>query len=118
MFYSASRKGFFEKAGDAPDTVEISKELYQKLLAAPRIEIDANGRPVPADHLPPSGDIVAEKVRVERNAKLSKCDWVVLPDSPLTSAQKTEWKTYRQSLRDLTSQSGFPAAVDWPLAPK
>lgn len=118
MFYSASRKGFFEKAGDAPDAVEISNELYQKLLAAPRIEVDAKGRPVPADHLPPSAESIAGKVRVDRNAKLAASDWAVLSDAPLTSEQKAEWKAYRQSLRDLTSQTGFPSTINWPLAPK
>ena len=44
-------------------------------------------------------------LRVERNARLSACDWVILNDSQLSTSKQTEWKTYRQSLRDLPSTS-------------
>jgi hypothetical protein len=40
-------------------------------------------------------------LRVERDRLLAACDWVVLTDSQLSTSKKTEWKTYRQSLRDL-----------------
>ena len=40
-------------------------------------------------------------LRLERNARLSACDWVILSDSQLSTSKQTEWKTYRQSLRDL-----------------
>ena len=60
---------------------------------------------------------VAAKVRVERDAKLAACDWTVLTDSPLTTAKKTEWKTYRTALRDIPSDSGFPHSVTWPTEP-
>lgn len=46
--------------------------------------------------------------RNTRNQLLADSDWTVLTDSPLTTAQKTKWKTYRASLRDL------PASEDWP----
>jgi hypothetical protein len=60
---------------------------------------------------------VAARVRVERDAKLAACDWTVLTDSPLTTAKKTEWKTYRTALRDIPSDSGFPHSVTWPTEP-
>ena len=56
-------------------------------------------------------------VREERGRKLAACDWTVLTDSPLTTAKKTEWKTYRQALRDITSAEGFPHDVTWPSEP-
>ena len=59
----------------------------------------------------------AAGVRVERDAKLAACDWTVLTDSPLTTAKKTEWKTYRTALRDIPSDSGFPHSVTWPTEP-
>jgi hypothetical protein len=59
----------------------------------------------------------AARVRVERDAKLAACDWTVLTDSPLTTAKKTEWKTYRTALRDIPSDSGFPHSVTWPTEP-
>ena len=59
----------------------------------------------------------AARVRVERDARLAACDWTVLTDSPLTTAKKTEWKTYRTALRDIPSDSGFPHSVTWPTEP-
>ena len=59
----------------------------------------------------------AARVRVERDAKLAACDWTVLTDSPLTTAKKTEWKSYRTALRDIPSDSGFPHSVTWPTEP-
>ena len=61
------------------------------------------------------------RLRSMRDDRLSACDWTVLPDSPLSSAKKAEWKTYRQSLRDLPAQDGAPWAVDtipWPVQPE
>ena len=55
--------------------------------------------------------------RKERDEKLTACDWTQLADSPLTDEQKTSWATYRQSLRDVPAQSGFPWEVTWPDEP-
>jgi hypothetical protein len=44
-------------------------------------------------------------LRVERDRLLTACDWVVLTDSQLTTSKNTEWKTYRQSLRDLPASA-------------
>lgn len=56
-------------------------------------------------------------VRAERNSLIADCDWTQLNDSPLTSTQKQAWAVYRQSLRDITTQSGFPWNVVWPNKP-
>ena len=56
----------------------------------------------------------AKSVRTSRNDKLKECDWTQITDS---TADKTAWATYRQALRDITAQAGFPWAVDWPKAP-
>jgi hypothetical protein len=53
-------------------------------------------------------------VRTSRNDKLAECDWTQLADS---TADKPTWATYRQSLRDVTAQDGFPWNVTWPEAP-
>ena len=42
------------------------------------------------------------ELREVRNRLLSESDWTVMPDSPLSDSKKTEWKTYRQALRDIT----------------
>jgi hypothetical protein len=54
------------------------------------------------------------EVRQQRNELLSACDWTQLPDSP---ADHEAWATYRQELRDVTGQEGFPWDVTWPEAP-
>lgn len=56
----------------------------------------------------------ATQVRQERNAKLSACDWTQVLDAPVDRAA---WATYRQALRDLTDQEGFPVNVVWPQEP-
>jgi len=59
----------------------------------------------------------AAAIRRERNAKLAECDWTQLNDTPLDNTAKVAWTTYRQSLRDITAQAGFPNSVIWPVKP-
>jgi len=56
----------------------------------------------------------AENVRASRTELLKACDWTQIADS---TADKPTWATYRQALRDITAQSGFPWTVTWPDAP-
>ena len=56
----------------------------------------------------------AKSVRATRDAKLAECDWTQVADAPV---DKAIWATYRQSLRDITTQTGFPWTVEWPDAP-
>ena len=53
-------------------------------------------------------------IRRERNTLLSASDWTQLQDSPVDSAA---WAAYRQELRDLPQQAGFPYSVVWPTEP-
>lgn len=59
----------------------------------------------------------AASVRTSRAEKLKECDWTQVDDSPLTNVQKAAWATYRQALRDISAQAGFPWTIDWPVAP-
>ena len=56
----------------------------------------------------------AKRVREQRNNLLSNNDWTQLVDAPINASL---WATYRQALRDITSQPGFPHNVTWPTAP-
>jgi hypothetical protein len=56
----------------------------------------------------------AASVRRQRTEKLNDCDWTQIADS---TADKTAWATYRQQLRDITGQTGFPWTITWPDAP-
>lgn len=57
----------------------------------------------------------AESHRSTRNSLLIESDWTQGRDVVLSN--DAEWKTYRQALRDLPSQSGFPRSVTWPTKP-
>lgn len=56
----------------------------------------------------------ATAVRATRTQKLSECDWTQLADAPV---DKAVWATYRQALRDVPTQAGFPWTVQWPDKP-
>ena len=56
----------------------------------------------------------ATNVRNSRTQMLKDSDWTQIADS---TADKTAWATYRQALRDITAQAGFPWTVTWPDAP-
>jgi hypothetical protein len=58
---------------------------------------------------------LAEAIRHARNNLLQQTDWTQLSDAPIDQA---EWATYRQALRDITKQSGFPLEVIWPNKPQ
>lgn len=59
--------------------------------------------------------LLANEVRVTRNRLISDTDWTQLPDVSLATRDK--WKAYRQALRDITTQPGYPKNVKWPLKP-
>lgn len=65
----------------------------------------------------PQEPTAAEFVVGRRNAELSMTDWTQLNDVPMTEEKRAEWVAYRQALRDLTEQSGFPDQVVWPQQP-
>ena len=56
----------------------------------------------------------AANVRSQRDQKLQDTDWMGLSDVTMS----TEWATYRQSLRDITEQPGFPGTITWPDEPE
>lgn len=56
----------------------------------------------------------AAEVRAERDKRIAATDWTVLGDA---KTDKTDWLEYRQALRDVPEQAGFPYAVQWPTRP-
>ena len=66
---------------------------------------------------PNLSNILIQKIRSRRNQLLRDSDWTQMPDSPLPEEEKTAWQTYRQALRDVPQQEGFPENVTWPDAP-
>jgi hypothetical protein len=61
-------------------------------------------------------EIKWSEIRSTRNTLLSESDWTQFQDSPITGSSLTDWQTYRQSLRDVTTQSD-PYDITWPNKP-
>jgi hypothetical protein len=59
----------------------------------------------------------AKSARDSRDTLLSECDWVVVKSLESGQPIPTEWATYRQALRDLPQQDGFPVTIVWPTKP-
>ena len=57
----------------------------------------------------------AKSVRTQRGEKLKDCDWTQVADAPV---DQTAWAAYRQALRDITGQEGFPWTITWPEQPQ
>ena len=67
-----------------------------------------------AENLKSINDILQSKqVRAERDRLLAETDYLALSDVTMSDA----WKTYRQNLRDIPAQSGFPNSVTYPTKP-
>lgn len=56
----------------------------------------------------------SQEVRRQRDKRLSASDWTQVGDAPV---DKVAWAAYRQALRDVTNQPGFPSEVTWPQQP-
>ena len=60
-------------------------------------------------------DAFSKDVRGERDYLLKRTDWTQTPDVP--EATRKKFTEYRQALRDVTSQEGFPFEIEWPELP-
>jgi len=65
--------------------------------------------------LKPDPTTLASEARSKRNALLTASDWTQVADAPV---DQSAWATYRQALRDVPDQAGFPDNIDWPTAPE
>jgi len=63
---------------------------------------------------PNNSEKQAEEVRKQRNALLVESDWTQVADAPV---DVEAWADYRQALRDVPDQYGFPWSVEWPEKP-
>jgi hypothetical protein len=61
---------------------------------------------------------MARSVRSERDYMLQQTDWIVIMHTEKGTNIPAVWEIYRQSLRDITSQPGFPHNVTWPTKPE
>lgn len=60
----------------------------------------------------------AKAAREKRDQLLAETDYLLMPDYPISSEALVALKTYRQSLRDVPEQAGFPSKIEWPEKPE
>lgn len=92
--------------------VEVTDEVWNEAL-----NINANAY-VDGSFVYKNFDTSEEKaltIRTQRDILLSQCDWTQSRD--VTLSNDSEWKTYRQQLRDITNQETFPESVTFPTKP-
>ena len=125
MFYSPTTGGFYDRKihGDAipADAVEITRGEHAALLAGQsagqHIEADEHGHPVLRDAPGQGNDALADAARTRRDAMITATDYLLMPDYPIRAEQLAEVRAYRQALRDVPLQAGFPQDIDWPDPP-
>lgn len=66
----------------------------------------------------PDDSMVAEAIRDKRGNLIGETDYYLMPDYPSNPQNLEELKVYRQALRDVPKQEGFPMDVRWPDVPK
>jgi len=74
-----------------------------------------------AAHSPPSNSVLYASLRGDRSDLLTESDWTQVGDlvssGAMTADKVTEWKTYRQALRDLPENTSDPSDITWPTRP-
>lgn len=60
----------------------------------------------------------SQEVRRQRDRRLQESDWVVIRSYEQAENVPLEWTEYRQALRDIPQQTGFPSEVSWPTVPE
>jgi len=60
----------------------------------------------------------AKSVRQSRDDKLKETDWIVIKNLESNANIPGVWEVYRQALRDVPNQSGFPWTITWPVEPQ
>ena len=77
-------------------------------------EEEAEWDTLKAEYAAGANDRAAAEIRKERDAKLTSCDWTQVIDAPV---DQEAWAVYRQALRDIPAQEGFPNTINWPTEP-
>ena len=107
MYYykNAEGKPYFE-----PSEAVIAEHDLREIDQA---EFDAI---VVAMNTPSTEEVIMIR-RSERDDLLDASDWTQMADTSLSADDKAAWATYRQALRDVPQQPGFPETIAWPETP-
>lgn len=97
---------------------EITKlSPFQEIINIATAKIAAD-KIIAAEKEIATSEMITAHARAERDFRLLQSDWTQLSDNMLSNAQKEQWKEYRQTLRDITLQPGFPNNIVWPEKPE
>jgi hypothetical protein len=72
-------------------------------------------QPVPYE---PTEEEIAGRARTQRDQLLAETDWTQVLDAPISAECRESFRVYRQALRDITEQEGFPLDIIWPEMPE
>jgi hypothetical protein len=120
-FYSPKTSGFYNKnihTSMPEDAFPVSDAKYDELMegqsAGKKIVYKARKLQLEDYEV---ATVTWEKIRDRRDTLLTKCDWTQIPDAPMDEETRTDWREYRQKLRDITESFPSPEQVVWPMAP-
>lgn len=111
------------------DAHELSAEEVERVFgdkaawASPlTVKVSEDGKSIesftpPAD-IEPTVDELATRARSKRDSLLTATDYLLMSDYPIGSENLDTVKAYRQALRDVPAQEGFPASIVWPELPE
>ena len=111
------RSGWYPIESVKPETFADATEVWDSEsfdIESDKVIWTLIKRDKTAEELQAEADQKAELWRIERNARLAESDWTQVADAPV---DKAAWATYRQALRDITTQDGFPGSIEWPTQP-
>jgi hypothetical protein len=104
----------FKLLPDDPPVVSENQSIF-RLDPVPE---GANSIVYIIDEHPPMDNAQKHSIHHDRRIRLLfACDWTQLPDCNLSEEKKEEFRVYRQKLRDITKQEGYPDIVTWPERP-
>lgn len=92
-------------------TVDCADNVLDAVLSAARQE--AYNGDVTVEDIP----MTADEARYQRNKLLEESDWTQVLDAPIDAITREAYRVYRQALRDIPEQEGFPGTITWPELP-
>lgn len=120
---------FVVKDGVVQNVIEIggmSRAEYERLEQCVLVDVEGHlGVNIGDTYVTQTGLFYRDGERVDalnaltiREARLKASDYAMMPDYPCSEAERAGWIAYRQALRDLPQQAGFPKDIVWPDEPE
>ena len=104
-----------------PDSFDDRTELWESEqfdIQEDKVIWTLTKRAKTPEELKKQDDDKAAQERTFRDRLLSMSDWVVIKANETEVSELEAWKVYRQALRDVSGQEGFPWSINWPQAPQ